>query len=216
MKPKAQTEDTHTVSATENKPSVPPPTVEGPSDQECVRRTQEGDPSAYDLLVKRYMERIYAVTYHMTSNHENANDLAQEVFIKGYKYIHKFKGDSSFYTWIYRVAVNHTINFLKRRRPQYEASLNDMDSGIENDPEFIDATKGDAPTRRVDLNELQEALNEAVQKLSEPHRMVVTLHDVEGLSHGEIAKVMNCSEGTVRSRLFYARQQLQKLLKDWL
>lgn len=192
-----------------------PPATE-PSDVECVRRTQEGDPSAYDVLVKRYMERIYAMTYHMTSNHENANDLAQEVFIKGYKNIHKFKGDSSFYTWIYRVAVNHTINFLKRRRPQYEASLNDIDSGIENDPDFIDATKGDAPTRLVDMGELQQALNEAIQKLSEPHRMVVTLHDVEGLSHGEIAKIMNCSEGTVRSRLFYARQQLQKMLKGWL
>ncbi|MSR65409.1 MAG: sigma-70 family RNA polymerase sigma factor [Verrucomicrobiae bacterium] len=214
MKSKTQTEDT--ASTTENKKFVASLAADGPSDQECVRRTQEGDPSGYDLLVKRYMERIYAVTYQMTSNHENANDLAQESFIKGYKYIHKFKGDSSFYTWIYRVAVNHTINFLKRRRPHYEASLNDIDSGIENDPEFIDATKGDAPTRRVDLNELQGALNEAVQKLSEPHRMVVTLHDIEGLSHGEIASILKCSEGTVRSRLFYARQQLQKLLKDWL
>jgi RNA polymerase sigma-70 factor (ECF subfamily) len=163
------------------------------------------------------MERIHAMTYHMTGNHENANDLTQEAFIKGYKNIHKFKGDSSFYTWIYRVAVNHTINFLKRHRgPHYQVSLNDPDSTIENDPDFIAATSGDGPTRAVALNELQEALNEALQKLSEPHRMVVTLYDIEGLSHGEIAKIMKCSEGTVRSRLFYARQQLQKLLKDWL
>jgi len=189
---------------------------DAPSDEELVHRTQEGDPSAYDELVKRYMERIYALTYHMTSNHEVASDLAQEAFIKGYKYIHKFKGDSSFYTWIYRVAVNHTINHLKRNRSGYHVSLNDVDAGIENDPDFIEATKSDPPTRKVSLNELQNALNEAIQRLSEPHRMVVTLHDVEGLSHGEIAKIMKCSEGTVRSRLFYARQQLQKLLKGWL
>lgn len=191
---------------------VPP----GMSDEECVRRTQQGDPSAYDDLVKRYMERIYALTYHMTSNHETANDLAQEAFIKGYKYIHKFKGDSSFYTWIYRIAVNHTINFLKRRRPQHELSLDDVDAAVYNDPDFIAATSGADATRAVQLNELQETLNEAIQKLSEPHRMVVTLYDVQGLSHGEIAKILKCSEGTVRSRLFYARQQLQKLLKDWL
>ncbi len=162
------------------------------------------------------MERIYAVTYHMTSNHEVANDLAQEAFIKGYKYIHKFKGDSSFYTWIYRVAVNHTINHLKRNRSGFQISLNDLDAGVENDPAFIAATQGDPPTRQVAIHELQNALNEALQKLSEPHRMVVTLHDIEGLSHGEIAKMTKCSEGTVRSRLFYARQQLQKLLKGWL
>lgn len=180
-----------------------------------MRRTQEGDLSAYDELVKRYMERIYALTYHMTSNHEVANDLAQETFIKGYKNILKFKGDSSFYTWIYRVAVNHTINYLKRNRSGYQVSLNDLDAGIENDPDFIAATQGEPPTRQVSLHELQNALNGAIQKLSEPHRMVVTLHDIEGLSHGEIAKIMKCSEGTVRSRLFYARQQLQRLLKDW-
>ncbi len=213
MKPKLPIDDTQGTAAAGARSTAPAPT---PSDEECVRRTQQGDPTAYDELVKRYMERIYAMTYHMTSNHENANDLAQEVFIKGYKNIHKFKGDSSFYTWIYRIAVNHTINFLKRGRPQFQASLNDVDSGIENDPDFIAATAGDPPTRTVALNELQVALNEAIHKLSEPHRMVVTLHDIEGLSHGEIAQIMHCSEGTVRSRLFYARQQLQKLLKDWL
>lgn len=210
MKAKPQTEEPATRAA--EKAQAPP----GPSDKELVHRTQAGDPSAYDELVKRYMERIYAVTYHMTSNHEVANDLTQEAFIKGYKYIHKFKGDSSFYTWIYRVAVNHTINHLKRNRSGYQISLNDVDAGVENDPDFIAATQGDPPTRNVSIHELQGALNEALQKLSEPHRMVVTLHDIEGMAHGEIAKIMKCSEGTVRSRLFYARQQLQKLLKDWL
>lgn len=193
-----------------------PSEVLDPPDEDLVRRTQDGDPSAYDELVKRYKERVYAVTYHMTSNHETANDLAQEAFIRGYKYIHKFKGDSSFYTWIYRIAVNHTINFLKRGRPKQETSLDDVDSGIYNDPDFIAATSGDEPTRAVELNELQVALNEAIQKLSEPHRVVVVLHDIEGIGHAEIAKMMKCSEGTVRSRLFYARQQLQKLLKNWL
>lgn len=206
------TDEQRVLSTAKSAPAAPAE----PSDEECVRRTKEGDVSAYDVLVKRYMERIYALTYHMTSNHEMANDLAQEAFIRGFKNIRKFKGDSSFHTWIYRVAVNHTINFLKRGRPKHEYSLNDPDSGIYNDPEFIEVTSGEEPTRAVALNELQAALNEAIQKLSESHRAVVTLHDIEGIGHAQIAKIMKCSEGTVRSRLFYARQQLRRLLKDWI
>lgn len=182
-----------------------------------MARARANDPAAFDALVERYKQRIYSTCYHMTSNHEDANDLAQETFIRAFKYLDRFKGDSSFYTWIYRIAVNTTLNFLaRRRRTANQMSLDDADANIQNDPAFIAATRQDGPTGQVNANELMDALNVAVQKLSPPHRLVVTLYDVQGFSHAEIARIMNCSEGTVRSRLFYARLQLQQLLKPFL
>jgi RNA polymerase sigma-70 factor (ECF subfamily) len=193
-------------------PSPAPPTGE----QELVQRARRGDLAAYDELVRRYQERIYATVYHMTSNHEDANDLAQEAFIKAYQALKTFKGGSSFYTWVYRIAVNKTINFLKQRKNRSQMSLNDVDFNAEHDPDLVALISDRTPRREVGLTELQEKLNEAMQKLSEPHRLAVTLHDVQGMSHEEIAKVMDCNIGTVRSRLFYARQQLQAYLSDYL
>ena len=183
---------------------------------EVVRRAQQGDLQAYDDLVCRYQERIYATIYHMTSNHEDANDLAQDTFIKAYQAIKSFKGGSSFYTWVYRIAVNKTINFLKQRRNRSHMSLNDLDVNAENDPDLVAVVSDKTPRREAGLAELQEKLNEAMQKLSEDHRLVVTLHDVQGVPHEDIAKIMDCNIGTVRSRLFYARQQLQGYLADYL
>ena len=181
-----------------------------------VARARQGDLQAYDELIKRYQERIYATIYHMTSNHEDANDLAQESFIKAYSALKSFKGGSSFYTWLYRIAVNKTINFLKQRKNRQAMSLNDIDFQAEHDPDLVALVSEKTPRREAGLNELQEKLNEALLKLSEPHRLVVVLHDVQGQSHEEIAKVMDCNIGTVRSRLFYARQQLQSYLSDYL
>jgi RNA polymerase sigma factor (sigma-70 family) len=181
-----------------------------------VQRARTGDLEAYDELVQRYQERIYATVYHMTSNHEDANDLAQESFIKAFQALKSFKGGSSFYTWLYRIAVNKTINFLKQRKNRIHLSLNDLDFNAEHDPELVAFVSDKTPRREANLSELQEKLNTALMKLSEPHRLVVVLHDVQGLSHEEIAKVMNCNIGTVRSRLFYARQQLQAWLSDYL
>jgi len=181
-----------------------------------VRQARKGDLRAYDELVKRYQERIYATVYHMTSNHEDANDLAQESFIKAFQALASFKGGSSFYTWLYRIAVNKTINFLKQRKNRTHMSLNDLDFNAEHDPDLMALISHKTPRRDAGLSELQEKLNAALQKLSEPHRLVVVLHDVQGQSHEEIAKVMDCNIGTVRSRLFYARQQLQSELADYL
>lgn len=185
-------------------------------DRELVKRAQAGDYSAFDSLVHKYQERVYSTLYHMTSNHEDANDLTQEAFIKAYKAIHSFKGDSSFFTWIYRIAVNKTINFLKTRKNKIHLSLNDLDFNAEHDPDIVALISDKTPRRDLGLSELQEKLNEAMQKLSDVHRLVVTLHDVQGLSHEEISKIMDCNTGTVRSRLFYARQQLQGYLTDYL
>jgi len=185
-------------------------------DLELVQRAQKGDSAAYDELIRRYQERVYATVYHMTSNHEDANDLAQEAFIKAFHALKSFKGGSSFYTWVYRIAVNKTINFLKQRKNKAQMSLDDLDFNAEHDPDLVALISDKTPRREVNLAELQEKLNGAMQKLSEPHRLVVTLHDVQGLSHEEIAKIMECNIGTVRSRLFYARQQLQAYLSDYL
>jgi RNA polymerase sigma-70 factor (ECF subfamily) len=191
--------------------------VEDPADDlTLVERAQREDLRAYDELVRRYQERIYATVYHMTSNHEDANDLVQETFIKAYRALKSFKGNSSFYTWVYRIAVNKTINFLKQRKNRVQMSLNDVDFNPEHDPELVALVSNNTPRRDLNLAELQEKLNGALQKLSEHHRMVVTLHDVQGLSHEEIGKIMDCNVGTVRSRLFYARQQLQAYLSDYL
>lgn len=186
------------------------------AERDMVRRAQKGDMGAYDELVRRYQERIYATIYHMTSNHEDANDLAQEAFIKAYQALKSFKGDSSFFTWVYRIAVNKTINFLKQRKNKTHMSLNDLDFNAEHDPDLVSLISDKTPRRDVNLSELQEKLNDAMQKLSEVHRLVVTLHDIQGLSHEEIGKIMDCNTGTVRSRLFYARQQLQAYLTDYL
>ena len=185
-------------------------------EEQIVRRAQKGDLAAYDELVRRYQERIYATIYHMTSNHEDANDLAQESFIKGFQALKSFKGGSSFYTWLYRIAVNKTINFLKQRKHRSAMSLNDLDFNVEKDPDLVALISEKTPRRDAALGELQKKLNEAMQKLSEPHRLVVSLHDVQGLAHEEIAEIMECNVGTVRSRLFYARQQLQGYLLDYL
>lgn len=185
-------------------------------EMELVKRARHGNLSAYDELVRRYQERIYATVYHMTANHEDANDLAQEAFIKGYQALKSFKGGSSFYTWVYRIAVNKTINFLKQRKNKALLSLNDLDLNAEHDPDLVALISERTPRREVSLAELQEELNAALQKLSDTHRLVVTLHDVQGLSHEEIAKIIDCNIGTVRSRLFYARQQLQAYLSDYL
>jgi RNA polymerase sigma-70 factor (ECF subfamily) len=186
------------------------------SDLTLVQNAQRDDVGAYDELVRRYQERIYATVYHMTSNHEDANDLVQETFIKAYRALKTFKGDSSFYTWVYRIAVNKTINFLKQRKNRLHMSLNDVDFNAENDPDLVALVSEKTPRRDLNMAELQDKLNGAMLKLSEHHRMVVTLHDIQGLSHEEIGEIMGCNIGTVRSRLFYARQQLQAYLTDYL
>ena len=197
-------------------PAQSEPVLVPTHDASLVRRAQDGDVGAYDELVRRYQERIYATVYHMTSNHEDANDLTQETFIKGFQALKSFKGDSSFYTWVYRIAVNKTINFLKQRKNRTHLSLNDLDFNAENDPDLVALISDRTPRRDIGLSELQQKLNKAMLKLSEPHRLVVTLHDVQGLSHEEIGNIMDCNIGTVRSRLFYARQQLQAHLSDYL
>ena len=184
-------------------------------DAQLVARAQSGEVSAFDDLVVKYTPRLYGLVYNMTSNHEDTNDLLQDVFSKAYKSIRGFRGKSSFYTWIHSIAVNMTLNFLKKRGRRFQMSLDDVDASIQNDKEFIEQTSTSTPVREVDLTELQRRLNESMQKLSDEHRAVVTMFHIQGMPHAEISKILNVSEGTVRSRLFYANRQLQNYLEEF-
>ena len=142
-------------------------------DQQLVARTQAGEVAAFDDLVVKYTPRLYGLVYNMTSNHEDTNDLLQDVFAKAYKAIGGFRGKSSFYTWIHSIAVNMTLNFLKKRGRRFHMSLDDVDASIHNDKEFIELTSTTSPVREADLSELQRRLNESMLKLSDEHRAVV-------------------------------------------
>src|SRR6201987_1828252 len=184
-------------------------------DQELVARTQSGEASAFDQLVIKYTPRLYGLVYNMTSNHEDTNDLLQDIFAKAYKAIRGFRGKSSFYTWVHSIAVNMTLNFLKKRGRRFQLSLDDVDASIQNDKEFMEATATSSPVREADLSELQRRLNEAMMKLSDDHRAVATMFHIQGMPHAEIRKILRVSEGTVRSRLFYANRQLQNYLDEF-
>jgi RNA polymerase sigma factor (sigma-70 family) len=186
------------------------------NDEDLVAQTQAGDPRAFDQLVRKYSSRLYGLVYNMTSNHEDTNDLLQDVFAKAYRSIKGFKGKSSFYTWLHTIATNMTINFLKKRSRNYQMSLDDIDNGVQHDPEFLELTSSPDARREVNLKELQQRLNEAMMKLSNEHRAVVTMFDIQGMPHAEIGKILGISEGTVRSRLFYAHRQLQNYLQEFL
>jgi RNA polymerase sigma factor (sigma-70 family) len=186
------------------------------SDDELVALTQAGEADAFDELVVRFSPRLYGLVYNMTSNHEDTNDLLQDIFAKAYRSIRGFRGRSSFYTWLHTIAVNMTINFLKKRGRRYMLSLDDVDAGVERDADFLEATATSDPRREANLSELQKRLNEAMQKLSNDHRAVVTMFDIQGMPHAEIAKILRISEGTVRSRLFYAHRQLQNYLQEFI
>jgi RNA polymerase sigma-70 factor (ECF subfamily) len=186
-------------------------------DEQFVDRVLAGEVAAFDTLVLRYKERLYGVIYNMTSNHEDTNDLLMEVFDKAYRSLGSYKKDASFYSWIYRIAVNRAINLLRQRKKTSKGfSLNEIDLDLSNEPNFLDSGSGSDPEKAAQLQELQKKLNESLQKLSEEHRATVVLFDIEGMSHAEIARVMNTSEGTVRSRLHYAHKQLQKMLGSYL
>ena len=191
-------------------------TTDKQEDRLLVERAQTGETTAFDTLILKYSPRLYGLIYHMTANREDTNDLLQDVFARAYKNLNSFRGQSGFYTWIYTIAVNLTLNFLKRRNRRHLLSLDDVDSGIERDGEFLELTAVSDPVRETGLRELQRHLNEALLKLSEDHRAVVTMFDIQGLPHAEISRILRVSEGTVRSRLHYAHKQLQAFLSDYL
>lgn len=186
------------------------------SDAVLVERVQNGDVAAFDHLIRKYRERLFSVVYNLTSNREDAADVTQEAFIKAFRSIGRFKGKSSFFTWLYRIGVNAALSHIKKNRLRRFFSFENINEEVSS-TEILEAlavkTNSD---KSALLSELQEKLNEALQKLSPKHRTVVVLFEIEGLSHAEIGEIMGCSEGTVRSRLHYAKQQLQAYLQDYV
>lgn len=190
---------------------------EADADLDVVRRVQAGDVAAFDRLILKYRERVYGIVYNLTANREDAADLTQDSFIKAFQSIQRFGGQSSFFTWLYRIAVNSTLSHLRKARLRTFFSLERIDSDEPVAKEIVAAlTDKTGADRGSYVRELQEKLNDAMQKLSIKHRTVVTLFEIDGLSHQEIAEVMDCSVGTVRSRLHYAKQLLQSELQPYL
>lgn len=185
-------------------------------DLEWLERFKAGNRRAFDFFVRKYQRRLYGVIYNMTSHKEDAADILQDVFIKIFRAIPKFKGDSQFYTWLYRIAVNTTITFLKKNKKSTSMSLEGWDESHDLSDIFLKDARAEKGDKTILLKELQEKLNEALQKLSNIHRTVVVLFEIEGMSHAEIAKILECSEGTVRSRLHYAKEELKRLLSNYL
>ena len=188
------------------------------TDQELVARCQRGDHRAFRVLVDKYQRRAYGIAIGVLRNPEDARDAAQEAFIKVFRNIDGFKGDSSFYTWLYRIVVNVCIDhFRKNRRVrnvEYDETFKRRDE-MEQVP-LSGNTRAMHPGVALETQELNGVLAEALATLSENHRTIILLREVEGLSYEEIAEVMECHLGTVMSRLHHARKNLQNALKPFL
>jgi len=186
------------------------------TDAILIEDIREGDMEALATLVEKYKRMIYRVAVKITQNHEDANDVAQDAFLKVYDSIDKFRMDSSFETWLYRIVVNMSINLVKSRRRRRECVYTkDVDSEVVPDVRYEAESKGN-PSVNAEKQELREWVTKAVDSLPVHHRTVVILHEFEGLTHSEIASILKCSEGTVRSRLHYARKRLRELLKPYV
>ena len=186
-----------------------------PDDVELVKRCQAGDSSAFNSLVTRYRSKVFTMVYGMVQNEQDAWDLAQEGFLKAWKSIHRFKGESSFYTWLYRIMTNVTIDSLRRRGIHGEAEFDDRIAAVDVEPgSRTTPSSVPLPHKKVEHREIRDRIDEAIAKLSPEHRAVIVMKEIEDLQYNEIAEILSCSLGTVMSRLFYARKKLQSLLRD--
>jgi RNA polymerase sigma-70 factor, ECF subfamily len=183
---------------------------------DLVRQAQAGDTGAFDQLVSRYRTRVFGMIYNMVHNEQDAWDLAQDSFLKAWKSIARFRGQSSFYTWIYRIVMNVTIDSLRKK--QIRGGGAEFDDAIqlkEIDPASRTVPHADAlPHERMEHKEIRSRIDAAIAQLSPEHRAVILMKEIEEMQYHEIAESLGCSIGTVMSRLFYARKKLQNLLRD--
>ncbi len=185
------------------------------ADAILVERVQKGDSAAFDVLVRKYQHKILKLVMRYVRDPAEAEDVTQEAFLKAYRALPKFRGDSAFYTWIYRIAINTAKNFLvaaKRRPLDYNLDL--------QDPEQYDMQARlkdiDTPERMMLTEEIRTTVNRAIDKLPEDLRTAIILREMEGMSYEEIAQAMECPVGTVRSRIFRAREAIDKRLRPLL
>jgi RNA polymerase sigma-70 factor (ECF subfamily) len=183
---------------------------------ELVKKAQAGDAAAFDELVGRFRNRVYGMIYNMVHNEQDAWDLAQDSFLKAWKSIGRFRGQASFYTWIYRIVMNVTIDWLRKKQVKGAgAEFNDEIQVKEIDPASRTVPHADAlPHQRMEQAEIGHRIEAAIEQLSPEHRAVILMKEIEGMQYHEIADSLGCSIGTVMSRLFYARKKLQNLLRD--
>jgi len=186
------------------------------SELDLVKRCQAGDTEAFDLLVGRYRTRVFGMIYNMVHNEQDAWDLAQDSFLKAWKSIARFRGQSSFYTWLYRIVTNVTIDWLRKKQVKGSGTeFNDEVQLREIDPASRTVPRADAlPHQRMERREIRARIDQAIQQLSPEHRAVILMKETEDMQYHEIAEALGCSIGTVMSRLFYARKKLQNLLRD--
>lgn len=185
------------------------------TDHELVRRVQAGDQSAFNLLVLKYQHRVLKLVGRFVNDPTEAEDVAQEAFLKAYRALASFRGDSAFYTWLYRIAINTAKNALvsQRRRPvDFDLDLQDPDQ-YERQAKLKEA---DTPEGVLLTDEIRTVVEEAMEQLPEDLRTAIVLRELEGLSYEEIAEAMDCPVGTVRSRIFRAREAIDKKLKPLL
>ena len=181
------------------------------ADDELVRSAQKGNMAPYEELVHRHRDKIYARAFSMLRNEEEALDVSQEAWVKGWQRLKQFQRNSSFTTWMTRICINLCLDFLRKRQRQQTDSLDQMDEetgGVERRMDVEDYN----PTEEMERSELRKEIDAAMEKLSYEHRTVLVLHEFERMEYKEIAKSMQCSIGTVMSRLFYARRRLAKIL----
>ena len=182
-------------------------------DVELVQAARTGDMVAFEQLVARHRDKIYARAFMMMRNEDEAVDLSQEAWVKGWQRLVQFQGESSFTTWMTRIVINLCLDQLrkrKRKRAESIEALEEESGGVERLMPVVLVN----PTERLERAELRVRIDEAMSKLSEAHRTVLVLHEFEHMEYKNIAKTMNCSIGTVMSRLFYARRKMASLLQD--
>lgn len=185
-------------------------------DDSLIQLTLQGKTRAYDELVRRHSRRLHSMIMQMVRSEADAYDIAQESFLKAYRSLRYFNGQSAFYTWLYTIAANQARNFLRKRKRERTFSIDNDSKGdqLEKNPELTDQRIEGDPLRRARVGELRVRLKKAIDRLSPNHREVVTLCDIMGLSYPEISQILHISEGTLRSRLHYAHKELQGLLAD--
>jgi RNA polymerase sigma-70 factor (ECF subfamily) len=186
------------------------------SEPDLVRRCQAGDTEAFDELVTRYRTRVFSMIYNMVHSEQDAWDLAQDSFLKAWKSIKRFRGRSSFYTWIYRIVMNVTIDWLRKKHVKGAgAEFDDAIQLKEVDPASKTVPRAEAlPYETMERDEIRTRIDKAIAQLSPEQRAVILMKEIEGMQYHEIAETLGCSIGTVMSRLFYARKKLQTLLRD--
>jgi RNA polymerase sigma-70 factor (ECF subfamily) len=186
------------------------------SDLDLVTRCQAGDTEAFDELVTRYRTRVFGMIYNMVHSEQDAWDLAQDSFLKAWKSIKRFRGRSSFYTWIYRIVMNVTIDWLRKK--QVKGGGSEFDDSIqlkEVEPASKTVPKSEAlPHEMMTRSEIRARIDKAIAQLSPEQRAVILMKEIDDMQYHEIAEALGCSIGTVMSRLFYARKKLQNLLRD--